>query len=167
MSSNEPEPHLEDETTTEETEPNVQPHYLLPASIQLINTFAIEIAATRYPVPITGNLDSQAHVQIEGVQIDEDNLHAQVILSIKAGFSNEPRPFEISFKLVGIFTYSNENPGDVIQFLNQGSLSVLMPFARELLISLCTRLQVPPLILQMIQLVPPPASKEDETEKSE
>jgi len=43
----------------------------------------------------------------------------------------------------------------VQNFLQQGSLSVMLPSARELLLSLCTRLQVPMVVLPLVQLGPP------------
>src|SRR5579884_757819 len=142
MSNNESEQQVEDKL----------PH-LLPAQIQVHNIFVVEIIARRFPIKLESNLSAQSNLQLEEIQVDTEQHQAQAILSVQVDFPDEPRPFEISFKLVGIFSYTQELASEtVLQFLNQGSFSVLLPFARELLMSLCTRLQVPPLILQMVQL---------------
>jgi len=138
---------------------------LVPAPVQLQNIFALEIIAKRFPVIIPSVINTQSNLNLEDIQVLQETLQAQVILNVQVEFKEEPRPFEISFKLAGIFTYPLEHNVELVRkFLEQGSLSILLPFARELLVSLCTRLQVPPLFLQMIQVTPPPANateKED------
>jgi preprotein translocase subunit SecB len=57
-----------------------------------------------------------------------------------------------------MFTYSETYQEEEVRlFLEQGSLSILLPFARELLFSICARLQVPPMMLTMVQLAPHPS----------
>lgn len=141
-----------------------QPQYLLPASIQLANIFATEISAKRYPVEISGEMPATSSVNLEDIQIADDSLHAQVVLGIQINYPKEPKPFEISFKIVGFFAYAQKMPTEaVLQFLNGGSLSVMLPFARELLMHLCTRLQIPIIILPMIQLTPPHSPSAEES----
>lgn len=131
-----------------------QPLYSLPFAVQLHNVFPFEITAKRSPIEIVNPPSS--HLNIAEIQIDPESLRAQVILEVHVGFSDEPSPFEISFKMVGEFTYIQEHNEEVYTFLSLGSLSVMLPFARELLLSLCTRLQLPPIILAVAQLTPSP-----------
>jgi preprotein translocase subunit SecB len=140
-----------------DTNPEKKTLHALPFAVQLQNVFVIEIVARRFPTNIAGTLSTQSNLNIEDVQVDSEHLQAQAILNVQVGFQDEPRPFEISFKMVGHFVYTQEYKAEMVQqFLQQGSFSIMLPFARELLISLCTRLQVPPLMLQMVQLAPPP-----------
>ncbi|MEO7019541.1 MAG: hypothetical protein ABI234_05270 [Ktedonobacteraceae bacterium] len=168
MLLNEPEKHLNDVISGYKQQPDAsfqytQPQYLMPASIQLENIFVIEVMAKKYPVEIPSDTFIVASkIRIEEVQLAPDNIHAQAILSVQVEFDKEPRPFEISFKLIGLFAYTQNMTTDAIaQFLRQGSLSVMLPFARELLMNLCMRLQVPPIMLQMIQIVVPSSSAEN------
>jgi preprotein translocase subunit SecB len=136
----------------------LKPIYLLPFDVQLENTFCIEIVARRFP-----EIGSMPHINVslENAQVDRGSSKAQVVLNfqtISNHDNDEPVPFEISFKIIGIFTYTqNYTEKEVLTFLEQGSLSILLPFARELLINTCTRLQVPPMMLTMVQLAPPPS----------
>ncbi len=160
MVADEPEQHSEDEKKIEEevAEHAQNPLYYLPSAVQLQSIFAVEIIAKRFPVNMPSVISTQSNINLEEVQVNHENFLAQVILNVQVGFTEEPHPFEISFKLVGIFAYTQEYNDEMVrQFLEQGSLSVMLPFARELLLSLCIRLQVPPLILQMVQLTSPPA----------
>ncbi|HLJ33190.1 MAG TPA: protein-export chaperone SecB, partial [Ktedonobacteraceae bacterium] len=141
----------------EENEPKVlKPVYFLPFDVQLQNTFCIEIMARRFPVDI----ENVPHVQVnlEEAQVDIQASRAQVTLHVRTVSNDNPPPFDISFKLLGIFNYSEHyRENEVRVFLEQGSLSILLPFARELLFSICARLQVPPMMLTMVQLVPHPS----------
>ncbi len=150
-----PERHSEEEKRVVEEGAEKTQHSLqfLPSIVQLQNIFAIEIIAKRFPVIMPSVINTQTNLNLEDMQVFQESLQAQVILNVQVGFKDEPRPFEISFKLVGIFTYTSEyNVETVRQFLEQGSLGIMLPFARELLLNLCTRLQVPSLILHMVQL---------------
>jgi preprotein translocase subunit SecB len=150
----------------EANSPGFQPISLQPFAIQLQNVAPIEIIARRFPVDIKN--DTQVNVQLNtiGLHVDPDNFRAQVIIELKTEPTEEPSSFEISFTMVGIFSYSSDYDTDtVIQFLQQGSISVLLPFARELLFSLCTRLQIPPVMLSLIQIATSPDVK-DNTDKS-
>src|SRR2546429_2266310 len=157
MPSDEPQQHSDDNVVEDSTELKAQTLHALPLSIQLRNIFVIEIITKRFPVALQDTLanTTQTNLNMEEIQVDPENFQAQAILAVHVEITDEPRPFEISFKLVGHFTYSQENTVEMVQqFLNFGSLSVMLPFARELLISLCTRLQIPILILQIIQIAP-------------
>lgn len=155
MSTHEPEQR--DDRLTEE---QALPQYVLPAAIQLQNVFVGEIDAKRHPVEISPDLVPHIRMNLESMAIAEDNIQAQVTLSVSITIQNEPKPFEVSFKIIGSFTCASDIPREVIlQFLNQGSLGVLLPSARELLMNLCTRLQIPVIILPMIQLTLPPSEE--------
>lgn len=161
MLSDQPNQQAADESVVakEEITPDTQPLYLLPFGIQLQNIFSIEINARRSPAETVNS--PIARLNISEIQIDAENLRAQAVLEVHVGFSDEPRPFEISFKMVGLFIYTQEFSTESLHtFLAQGSLSVMLPFARELLLSLCNRLQIPPLILALTQLAPPPSMTE-------
>lgn len=153
-------PHIE-----ETAPPDSQQLPLLPFAIQLQNILPIEIVARRFPVDIAVDLASvvtsnvSTQLTLGGLGINPEISQAQIQLELKVDFPHEPRLFEISFKLLGIFSYTRDyEPEKVEFFLRQGSLSVMLPSARELLLSLCTRLQVPMVVLPLIQLAPPPSS---------
>lgn len=135
---------------------------LSPFPVQLSNLFVIEMVAKRFPVPWDDTSKALLNVSIEDVEVNEETSQAVTTLSVQVNFSDEPRPFEISFKLLGDFIY---NPQEytatmVHQSLSQGSFNIMLPFARELLMSICTRLQIPLLILQMVHATPPLSSNE-------
>jgi len=144
-----------------------RPLYFLPHEVQLLNTFCIEIIAKRYPVEIVSL--PAVNVNLEEVQVDPEHLQAQVIVHVQTIYDNIQSSFDISFKIVGIFAYSeNYKEEQARSFLEQGSLSILLPFARELLFNICARLQVPPMMLTMVQLAPhPPAYKATEEDQNQ
>jgi preprotein translocase subunit SecB len=126
------------------------------------------MAAKRFPVD--SNEMPAAELGIADVQVDDEGQQAHVVLSVSLEFTNEPHPFDISFKLLGEFAYTPQlRTTDVVRFLETGSLSVMLPFARELLLSVCMRLQVPPIILPMVKLAPPPSfdERKDEIRKED
>jgi len=134
----------------------VPPFSLQPFAIQLLNVVPIEIVARRFPVE-SSDTTININLNVVGISIDSDSLQAQVILEIKLEPAQEPRLFEIFSRIVGLFSYSPEyEPNAVQEFLQQGSLSVLLPFVRELVLNLSTRLQIPPIMLSLVQLAPPP-----------
>lgn len=127
-------------------------------SVQLQNIFAAEIVAKHYPVDQNtyNPVNTQVTLNLEEIQINEATSIAQVILSVQVLSTDEPRLFEVAFKQVGLFVYSNDySPERVQAFLEQGSLSVMLPFARETLLSLCVRLQIPPITLPMVRIASP------------
>jgi preprotein translocase subunit SecB len=150
-------PIEEERTLVQQNESKVlKPIYFLPFDVQLQNTFCIEIIAKRFPVDI----ENMPHIQVnlEEAQVDPQSSRAQVTLHFQTVSDNNLPPFDISFKLLGMFTYSeNYQEEEVRLFLEQGSLSILLPFARELLLSICVRLQIPPMMLTMVQLAPHPS----------
>jgi preprotein translocase subunit SecB len=158
MAFDQPYPREEEERAlVEGNEPKIlKPIYFLPFDVQLQNSFCIEIIAKRFPVDI----EIMPHVQValEDAQVDVQTSRAQVTLHVKTVSDDNPPPFDISFKLLGMFTYSETYQEEEVRlFLEQGSLSILLPFARELLFSICARLQVPPMMLTMVQLAPHPS----------
>jgi preprotein translocase subunit SecB len=138
---------------------------MLHFSVQLQNVVITEIVAKRFPVD-AGTYkpsDVETLMDLEGISVDIATSIAQAILSIKTSPKVEPRLFEISFKLVGLFTYSKDySPEMVHTFLEYGSLSVMLPFAREMLTSLCTRLQLPLILLPMVPIASTPTSETPE-----
>ena len=156
--------HGMEESTTQETSslPGIKPILLPLFAVQLQNILPIEIVAKRFPenaaiIPAAQTNPPNAQLNIGEPAIDIETRQAQVIMEIKVEPVDEPRLYEISLKLVGLFTYSSEySPEAVRQFLQQGSLSVMLPSARELLLSLSTRLQIPLIVLPLVQLAPPP-----------
>lgn len=158
-----------DQPKAEEVSPSgTQQLPLLPFAVQLQNIFPIEIAAKRFPVDKAIDMASvvstaQTQLNLGDLGIDPEALQAQIHLEVHVSFPHEPRLFEIYFKLVGIFSYTQEYPPEMVQyFLQQGSLGVMLPSARELLLSLCTRLQVPMVVLPLVQLAPSPFSPNTE-----
>ena len=127
---------------------------LNPFAIQLVNVVPIEIVARRFPVE-SNDTNININLNVVGISIDSDSQQAQVILEMKLEPSQEPRFFEIFFRIVGLFSYSLEyDPTEVHEFLQQGSLSILLPFVRELVLNFSTRLQIPPIMLSLVQLTP-------------
>jgi preprotein translocase subunit SecB len=128
----------------------------LPFEVQLQNIFVTEIVGKHFPVQT--DEQPEAKLSIEDINIDESTFYASAVLNVEVSFAEEPRPFDISFKLLGQFSYdSNLTSAQVKKFLTEGSLSIMFPFARETLLGLCIRLQVPPVMLAMIKLAPPPS----------
>jgi len=137
----------------------VQQIPLLPFAVQLQNIFPVEITAKRFPVDVAvALLNAHTQMNLSELSINSDALVAQIHLEVRVSFPNEPQLFEIYFKMVGFFNYAKEYSVEMVQyFLEQSSLSVMLPSARELLLSLCTRLQVPMVVLPLVQLSPPPS----------
>lgn len=134
----------------------LKPVFFLPFDVQLQNVFCREIIAKRFPIDIEHMPRIQAN--LEDAEVDSEHHLAQVTLHIQTVTDNDPPPFDISFKFLGLFTYTeNYSEAEVRLFLAQGSLSILLPFARELLLSTCARLQVPPMMLTMVKLAPHPS----------
>jgi preprotein translocase subunit SecB len=134
----------------------LKPMALQPFSVQLTDIFPIEISATRFPIAIHVPVPLNLQLNITEIGIDADSARAQVSLEVKVEPSDDSHAFGISFKLVGLFLYNVEYTQEMVQqFLQQGSLSLMLPFARELVLSLSTRLQIPPIVLSLIQLAPP------------
>jgi len=141
---------------------NIRPLSLHPFAVQLQNIVPVEIVAKRFPVEISNNTQINIQLNLTELHVDSHNLQAQVIMDAIVETSPEPRPFELSCRMVGVFIYASEYPEeDVRQFLHQGSVGVMLPFVRELIFSLCGRLQIPPIMLSLIQLAPPTDTKND------
>src|SRR6266699_5003987 len=119
-----PEQHSEDEKmVAEEGATQAQPPLnFLPAPVQLQNIFTTELIAKRFPVSMPSAINTQLNLNLEDMQVFQESSQAQVILNVQVGFNDEPRLFEISFKLVGIFAFApGYNVELVRQFLEQGS----------------------------------------------
>lgn len=137
------------------------PISLIPFAIQLQNVVPIEISAKRFPVNLVPDTPLNSEINIVGLYIDPDNRQAQIILETKIEPINDPKPFEIILKVVGLFTYSDRySPDDVQKYLQAGSISVLLPFIRESIFQLSMRLQISPIMLPLIQLADPTNTEE-------
>jgi preprotein translocase subunit SecB len=142
---------MNEEISTSEAKPLP----FLPFGVQLQNVFTIEIDAKRFPVDTEtfNTAATQIALSLEDIEVNDKIQRAQVILSMQIIHSGEPQIFQIAFKLLGLFTFTQEYSTELVkEFLERGSLSILLPFARELVLSLCTRLQIPPILLPMIQV---------------
>ena len=106
MVSDGPEQHSEDEKmeVKEDAEQAQRPLQFLPSPVQLQNIFVIEIIARRFPVAMPSAINTLSNLNLEDIQVFQESLQAQSVLNVRVEFKDEPRPFEISFKLVGIFT---------------------------------------------------------------
>lgn len=164
---------MEQGTTSSEgnVQPAVQPIALPLYAVQLINVVPIEIAARRFPSKENSAIlstDTQINPPTVQLNLEEplifNEIHqAQALFSIHVLSTDMPPLFEISLKLASLFTYDANYEQELVrQFLRQGSLSVVLPFARELLLSVCTRLQIPLIALPLIQLAPPPTDTQPE-----
>jgi preprotein translocase subunit SecB len=160
MFSDQQDAHIAEETSS----PSVQQIHILPFAVQLQNIFPVELVAKRFPVDVPNMIvpNFNTQVNLSDLSINPEALVAQIHLEVRVSFPSEPRMFEIYFKLVGIFTYTKEYSPEMVQyFLQQGSLSVMLPSARELLLSLCTRLQIPMVVLPLVQLSPANIDREN------
>lgn len=140
---------------------DAQPISLPLFAVQLRNILPIEVVTKRYfeneDIPVASP-PQQPRVQlnIEEPKLNIEQQQARVLMEIHAESADEPRLFEISLKLVGLFSYSADYDLTMIrQFLQYGSLSVMLPYARELLFNLSARLQIPLIMLPLVQLMPP------------
>lgn len=149
----------------ESTLSSIQPLALPLFAVQLQNIVPIEIVARRFPGnenSVALSTDTQINPPAVQLNLEEPLLisethQAQLHFNVQVLSKDIPPLFEISLKLAGLFTYdANYDQEQVRQFLRLGSLSVILPFARELLLSMCTRLQIPLIALPLIQLAPPP-----------
>lgn len=160
-----PNEHTDEHPRGEASSQGVVELPLLPFAIQLQNIFPVKILAERYPMDNLTDITSfvstvHTKVNLSEFEVDTDTTQAKICLEVRVNFQQEPRLFDIYFKLLGVFNYAQDYQPELVQhFLQQGSLSVMLPSARELLLSLCTRLQVPIVVLPLIQLSPAPAAE--------
>lgn len=139
------------------------PISLIPFGIQLQNVLPIEMVAKRFPVDFVPETALNSDVNLINVSIDSDSQLAQVIIETKVEPIVEPKPFEIGLKIVGIFTFPQKYSfSDVQEYLQSGSIGALFPFIRECIWHLSVRLQIPPIMLPVIQLAAPKSTEESE-----
>ncbi len=148
--------------------PGSQPISLPLFAVQLHNIIPVEVIAKRFLATTTDSAVSapeqfnppNVQLAIEEPIIQSESQQAQVLMNVQVISTDEPFRFEISLKLLGLFTYRHDYEVERVRtFLQQGTLSVMLPVARELLMSLSSRLQIPPIVLPLIQLAPPPISE--------
>lgn len=143
--------HNEDADTTQ-----CKPLSPLPFAVQLQNIVPIDIIAKRFPIDLPGGMPVNIHTNINGSAIDSEHRQAQVIIETKVEPDATPRPFEIVVRVVGLFTYLDEYSRDDVQrYIESGSLSVMLPFIRELIHELSIRLQIPPILLPLVAIANP------------
>jgi preprotein translocase subunit SecB len=139
------------------------PIALIPHVVQLQNIVPIDITAKRFPVEVVPTATVNFRISISGLSIDSEHQQAQVIIETDVAPTSEPKFFEIKLQVVGLFTYTQGyEPNEIEQFLRSGSISALMPFIREFVFHLSTRLQVPPIMLPLIQLAETPNPEQPE-----
>ena len=136
-----------------------------PFDIQLVDALPVEIVARRFPVSASEEQDwtPVVNFNLENRQVNEETHLAEVILAVKVDFPTEPRFYEISFGILGIFIYRPPYTAEMVySYLEQGPLSILLPFARELLASLCMRIRVPLLYIPMYPIASPESQTEEQ-----
>lgn len=142
--------------TTHDEDANTSQHKAfspLPFPIQLQNIVPIDIIAKRFPVDLPVGIPVNIHTSIDGSAIDPEQKQAQVIVETKVEPDATPRPFEIVVRVVGLFTYSDKySTDDTQRYIEAGSLSVILPFMRELIHQLSIRLQIPPILLPLVAI---------------
>lgn len=142
--------------------PNL-PIALIPHVVQLQNVVPIDIIAKRFPVEINPTARMDSGINITGLSIDSEHRQAQVIIETNVAPVSEPKFFEIKLQVVGLFTYAQGyEPNEIQQFLQSGSISALMPFIREFIFHLSARLQIPLIMLPLIQLAETPNTEQPE-----
>ncbi len=148
--------------------PGSQPIALPLFAVQPQNIIPVEIIAKRFLATTTDFAVSSpeqfnppnVQLAIEEPIIQTESQQAQVLMNVQVISTDEPFRFEISLKLLGLFTYTQDYDVERVRtFLQQGTLSVMLPVARELLMSLSSRLQIPSIVLPLIQLALPLASE--------
>lgn len=132
------------------------PISLLPFAVQLQDVVSIDIVARRFPVDLPPGMSVNIHTNIDGIAVDAEQRRAQVIVMTDVEPTATPPSFEISVRVLGLFTYSDEYKADDVKvYLEAGSLSLMLPFIRELIHHLSTRLQIPAIVLPLIKLADP------------
>lgn len=139
------------------------PISLIPHVVQLQNIVPIDITAKRFPVEVVPTARVNFGINISGLSIDSEHRQAQVIIETNVAPISEPKFFEIKLQIVGLFTYTQGyEPDEIQQFLQSGSISAIVPFIREFIFHLSTRLQIPPIMLPLIQLAETPSTEQSE-----
>ncbi len=145
-----------------------QPTALPLFAVQPQNIIPVEIIAKRFfPTTTDSAVPSpeqftppNVQLAIEEPTIQSESQQAQVLMNVQVLSTTEPFRFEISLKLLGLFAFTHDYDLEFVRaFLQQGALSVMLPVARELLMSLSSRLQVPLIMLPLIQLAPSPGAE--------
>jgi preprotein translocase subunit SecB len=141
------------------------PTSLLLFGVQPQNIIPVEIITKRFFPPSTNSVEPlpeqftapSVQLTLEEPSIQPEGQQAQILMNIQVLSTTEPFRYEISLKLLGLFAFKQGYDLEFVRaFLQQGALSVMLPVARELLMSLSSRLQVPLIMLPLIQLAPPP-----------
>ncbi len=85
----------------------------------------------------------------------------RIDLSIAGGQANEDYPFVFEIDAVGFFRVIDSYPAEQVELLAQvNGSSILYSAAREYLANLTGRSGYPPILLQSVSFVPPPAQVE-------
>src|SRR5260370_7352831 len=140
-----------------------QPTQLPLFAVQPQNIFPVEIIAKRFLTTTTDSAVSlpeqftppNVQLAIEEPTIQAESRQAQVLMNVQVLSTSEPFRFEISLKLLGLFAFThNYNLEFFRAFLQQGALSVMLPFASNYLTTLSSRLHIPLILLPLIHLTP-------------
>ena len=145
-----------------------QPTSLPLFGVQPQNIIPVEIIAKRFFTPSTDSAlpapeqfaPPSVQLALEEPTIQSEGQQAQIVMNVQVSSTSEPFRYEISLKLLGLFAFMQGYDVEFVRtFLQQGALSVMLPVARELLMSLSSRLQVPLIMLPLVQLAPPPVAE--------
>jgi preprotein translocase subunit SecB len=127
-----------------------------PFAVQLHDIVSIDIVAKRFPVDLPPDMSVNIHTSIDDIAVDAEDLHAQVIVVTNVEPTTTSLPFEISVRVLGLFSYSDEYKADDVKaYLKASSLSLMLPFIRELIHHLSMRLRIPAIVLPLIELADP------------
>jgi len=132
-----------------------------PFPIQLLEIFPIEIVARRFPRPVsTPPASINVQFNLTELSISPESLQAQVALEVRVEPDEEKHSFEIFFKLLALFSYGAEHTPEMVrQLIQPGVFNLMIPFVRELILSLSTRLHLPPIVLSLVPLTSPPTTE--------
>lgn len=123
-----------------------------PSPVQLQNAVPIEIVAKRFPVDIDSTSRVNVQLNVLSIEVFSDSFQAQQIIELKVVPSQNPPPFEVSFQMVGLFTFLSDYNAEIVkELIEQNGVPIVIPFVRELLLNLCYRLQIPPIMLAIVQ----------------
>ena len=103
---------LEESITPESPLPStLQPSPLPLFAVQLQNILPVEIVARRFPEEKTTNSPEQinppnAQLSLGEPEFNIETRQAQILMEVKVDPVEEPHLFEISVKIIGVFSYS-------------------------------------------------------------
>lgn len=122
-------------------------------TLQIIDIIPVAIEGKRYPIP--NNISSLSPEPVPTVSLQVDRIsdeHWQVLLEVEIAVGVDPPIAHLQSSVVGVFAL-NEAPTDEDSFRNMYQntvLNILIPFARESILEICSRLRLSPIVLPHI-----------------